>query len=347
MTTSSTPIHTALLSYGMSGEVFHGPLLAAHRGFHLSKIVERKTDKSATRYPGAARVRNVDDVFQDPSTELIIVNTPNETHYSFAMRALQAGKHVVVEKPFTVTVREADELLSTAAKNNRVLTVFHNRRWDGGFLTLQDVLNKGSLGKICEFEAHYDRYRNQIEPHTWKEVTSPGTGILYNLGSHLIDQALVLFGKPQEVDARIGVRRAGGAVDDYYDIRLVYHDFLAILKSSYLVREPGPQYIIHGSEGSFVKYGIDPQEQALKDGMIPGTSGWGTEDESTWALLHDAAGRRRIPTVAGNYLAFYENLFQAIRLGKDLAVKAGDARDVIRVIEACYESNRAHRAIKI
>ena len=340
-------IHTPLLSFGMSGEVFHAPLLAAHSKFKLAKIVDRKSDRARNRYPDVTVTRQVDDVFKDDAIELVVVNTPNETHHAFVKAALEAGKHVIVEKPLTVTAQEADDLIALAAKNKKVLSVFQNRRWDGGFLTLQNILAQGLVGRVAEFEVHYDRYRNYIEPNTWKEVAAPGTGILYNLGSHLIDQVLVLFGKPLQVDARIGAQRTGGVVDDFYDLRFQYRDFLAIIKSSYLVKEPGPQYILHGVDGSFVKFGIDPQEQALKDGKVPGDAGWGIEDQSLWGTLNITGGRKKIETIAGDYLLFYENIFLAIRNSHPLAVKAEDAREVIRIIEACYESNKQHRAIEV
>ena len=207
------------------------------------------------------------------------------------------------------------------------------------------------VGKIAEFELHYDRYRNYIEANTWKEEQGPGSGILYNLGSHMLDQVLVLFGMPLEVDARVGIQRPNGKVEDFYDIRMHYKDFHAIVKSSYLVREATPRYILHGTEGSFVKYGIDPQEQALKDGKIPGSVGWGTEGKDLWGKLNTTVGglhlEGSVETIAGDYTQFYKNLYDSIRSGKPLAVKPEESRNVIRLIEACYESNRLRKAIKI
>lgn len=346
-----TPIQTALLSYGMSGEVFHAPLIVAHGGFQLSTIVQRKAVSAQRRYPSVRVVTSIDEVLRDDSIELVVVNTPNETHYDFTVRVLEAGKHAIVEKPFAVTVQEADKLIDIAQKNNRALTVFQNRRWDGDFLTLKQIIAQKYVGKIAEFELHYDRYRNFIEANTWKEESRPGTGILYNLGSHMLDQVLVLFGMPLEVDARLGVQRPGGKVDDYYDVRLQYNDFHAIVKSSYLVRESMPRYILHGTEGSFVKFGIDPQEQALKDGRLPGSPGWGQEDPSQWGRINTTIGGLHvtgtIETMAGNYLAYYNNLYEAIRNGTPLAVMPEESRDVIRLIEACAESNKQRAAIKL
>lgn len=345
------PIDTAILSYGMSGEIFHAPLLAAHPGFKLSTVVQRKSGSAKTRYPEVKIVDSIDKIVNDDAIELVIVNTPNETHYDFTVRILESGKHAVVEKPFCVTTKEADKLITLAGKTKKVLSVFQNRRWDGDFLTLKKIVEAKLVGSIVEFELHYDRFRNYIESNTWKEESAPGTGILYNLGSHMLDQVLVLFGMPLEVDARLGIQRPGGRVEDFYDIRLQYQGFHVIVKSSYLVREPGPRYIVHGTEGSFVKYAIDPQEQALKDGRVPGSAGWGTEPREYWGklntTLHGLHVEAFIETLPGNYLQYYDTLYQTIRKGEWLSVKPEESRDVIRIIEACAESNRKRAAIKL
>lgn len=344
-----TPLQTALLSYGMSGNVFHAPLLSAHTGFKIQKIVQRSSSDPIARYPQALIVRSPEDVFEDPHIELVIVNTPNHTHFDYAMKALEAGKHVVVEKPVTTTSSEAEKLIALAKKKGKILTVFQNRRWDGDFMTVKKVLDERLLGNVVEFESHYDRYRNYIEANTWKEEPAPGTGILYNLGSHMIDQALVLFGMPAGIDARIGINRPGGKVDDYYDIRMEYTNMLVILKSSYLVREAGPRYSVHGTQGSFIKYGLDPQEQALKDGQLPGTTAWGTEIRHDWGKLNTNINglhyEGTLETIPGNYLSFYQNVYEAIRQNKPLAVKAEESMMGIKVIEAALESNKAKKAI--
>jgi len=345
------PIKTALLSYGMSGEIFHAPLLAVDPGFALTLVVQRNSDKAKQRYPGIKIARQVNEVFQDDSIELVIINTPNETHFPFASQALEAGKHVIVEKPFTVNVQEAEKLINLATKKNKLLTVFQNRRWDGDFMTIKKVLDNKLVGKVAEFELHYDRYRNYIEANTWKEEQGPGSGILFNLGSHMLDQVLDLFGMPVEVDARVGVQRPNGKVEDFYDIRMQYNDFHAIVKSSYLVREAGPRYILHGTEGSFIKYGIDPQEQALKDGKLPGSPGWGTESKEWWGKLNTTIGALHvdglIETIPGNYTLFYKSVYDSIRNSKPLLVKPEESKDVIRLIEVCYESHSMRKAIKV
>jgi scyllo-inositol 2-dehydrogenase (NADP+) len=345
------PIKTALLSYGMSGEIFHAPLLSVEPGFELTTVVQRSSDKAKKRYPNIKIARHVSEIFDDHSIELIIVNTPNESHYQFATQALEAGKHVVVEKPFTVTTQEADGLMELARKKNKILTVFQNRRWDGDFLTVKSVVENKMVGKAVEFELHYDRYRNYIEANTWKEEQGPGSGILFNLGSHMLDQVLALFGMPLELDARVGIQRPNGKVEDYYDVRMKYKDFHAIVKSSYLVREATPRYILHGTDGSFIKYGIDPQEQALKEGKTPGIAGWGTEGKEWWGKLNSTIGGLHveglIETIPGTYTQFYKTLYESIRNGKPLSVKPEESKDVIRLIEACYESNQSRKAVKI
>lgn len=346
------PIKTALLSYGMSGEVFHAPLLHAHPGFEISTVVQRSKNTANEHCPNCKIVRSVDEALSDPSIELVIVNTPNELHFNQASRAILAGKHVVVEKPFTVTVHEADQLIELAREKNRVLTVFQNRRWDGDFLTLKKVFDNGWVGRVVEFEAHYDRFRNYVEPNTWKEETGIGKGILYNLGSHMLDQVLVLFGMPQYVDARMGTQRTGGKVDDFYDLRLTYPGVNVIVKSSYLVREQGPRYQLHGTEGSFTTASnVDPQEQALKEKKIPGSAGWGVMPETAWGKLNATIKgehvQKKIETIPGNYMGFYDNVFAAIRKGEALLVKPEQARNVIRLIEAAYESNNYLKAINL
>jgi predicted dehydrogenase len=342
-------INVALTAYGMSGEVFHAPLLTSHPGFKLKKVVERKSQKSSAAYPSIEVVREYEALLTDPAIDLIVVNTPNSLHYEQARKALEAGKHVVVEKPFTVTSQEAKDLIAFAQAQNRMLSVFQNRRWDGDFLTVRQVVESKLLGQLVEFEAHYDRYRNYVEANTWKEETGPGSGILYNLGSHMIDQALVLFGMPVSVTADIRVQRPGGKIDDSYDIRMSYKDMKVVLKSSYLVREPGPRYIMHGVSGTFMKYGIDPQEDALKAGGKPTDKNWGADPKPFWGTINTQIQNLhltgQIETLPGNYLQYYENVYQAITSGKPLAVQAQEALQGIRIIEAAIESSRTQQTI--
>jgi scyllo-inositol 2-dehydrogenase (NADP+) len=341
-------IITGLASYGMSGKVFHAPLLMTNPAFHLKSIVERSKNEVQSVYPSIITLRSFDELLVDPEIELIVINTPDHTHAAYAHKALMAGKHLVVEKPFTFHASEGEDLLNLAHKKKLVLTVFQNRRWDGDFLTIRQlILKQKLLGRLVEYEARYDRYRNFINSDTWKEDPSTGTGTLYNLGSHLIDQALVLFGLPEAVTSDIGILRTDGKVDDYFEVLLHYKQIKVSLKASYLVREPGPRYSLHGTLGSYLKYGTDPQEEALKQGHTPVEAGWGEEPEGCWGILNsEIKGEHyhgKFKTIPGNYQEFYNNLYEAVRHGKELAVKPEEAINVIRVIEAAIKSNKNKR----
>jgi scyllo-inositol 2-dehydrogenase (NADP+) len=338
-------IGVGLASFGMSGRVFHGPLLLKNPGFKIISILERSKNLSVPFYPDAHIVRHFSELLEHDEVELIIVNTPDPLHYEMTKAALMAGKHVVVEKPFVQSSAEGQELIDIASDRNLQLSVFQNRRWDGDFLTVREIIEKGYLGKLVDYEAHFDRYRNFIQEGTWKENPESGTGTLFNLGSHLIDQALVLFGLPDYVYADLRTLRTDGKIDDAFTIWLWYGDFRVTLKSSYLVREPGPRYIVHGTKGSFLKYGIDPQEEDLKAGKMPDDSNWGKETESDWGLLNAEKdgqhSRGKYETLRGDYPRYYSGIYNAIRNGDDLPVTATEANFVIRIIEAAYESSRS------
>jgi predicted dehydrogenase len=344
-------IVVALASFGMSGRIFHAPLLSADSRFRIARICRRSPMSAHVGIPAVSVSTRFEDLLNDPAIDLVIVNTPDDTHFDLALRALQAGKHVVVEKPFTQTVEQAKTLISEARRADRLLSVFHNRRWDGDFLTVQRLLQEGSLGRIVQYEAHFDRYRPIVPENTWKERPESGAGLLYNLGSHMIDQALVLFGMPEAVTAHLGIRRSGSGVDDWHDIHLHYSDTSVSIRASLLVCEQGPRYIIHGDEGSFYKYGIDPQEEALKNGELPGDSNWGSEEKRWWGTMTtERKGLRAtttIETLPGNYPAYYENVYEAIVNGKPPAVPAEDGLRVIQIIEAAKRSNTERRTIAL
>lgn len=346
---SSRIIKTALTSYGMSGYVFHAPFIQINPGFELTKILERHRSDSKERYPNSKIVRKYEEILDDKEIELVIVNTPDHLHYSMVKDALLADKNVVVEKPFTQTSLQAEELINIARQKNKILSVYHNRRFDGDSLTVQQILKTGILGRIVEYEAHYDRYRNYIQS-TWKENPETGASIVYNLGSHLIDQSLFLFGKPQEVWAKIDKIRDCALTDDFLDIKLLFQGMIASLKASYLVKEAGPKYILHGTNGSFIKSGSDPQEEALKKGVLPFGPDWGKEVAKDWGILNvntsEKEERKHIETSAGNYMRFYDNIYNAIAYGDALLVTAEQGLEVIRVIEAAYKSSSEKRNIQ-
>lgn len=342
-------IKTALASFGMSGQVFHGPLLKVNSGFEVIQILERSKNLSRQLFPDAKIARSFTEILNNPAVELIIVNTPDALHYDMARQALAANKHIVVEKPVTRKSEEAAELLQLSREKGLLFSVFQNRRWDNDFLTVRKVLEQGNLGRLVEFESHFDRYRTFIKPDTWKEEGDEYSGVLHNLGSHMVDQVLMLFGKPDAVSAHLKIVRRGGKVADYYDIRMEYGDFSVLLKCSYLVKNPGPRYSIHGEYGTFHKWGIDPQEERLKAGELPVGDEWGTEPENDWGTLvyekDDLEFRGKIRTVAGNYNAFYNNIYDNLRKGAELRVKPEETIEVLKILEACLESNRARKTI--
>jgi scyllo-inositol 2-dehydrogenase (NADP+) len=341
-------IKTGLFSYGMSGMVFHAPLLHTHPDFVIKKILQRNSDSSKEKYPYVELARDYRELLDDPDIELVIVNTPDHTHYEFTRESLEAGKHVIVEKPFTLTVEEGEKLIKLARKKGKILSIFQNRRWDGDFLTVKKIVEEKLLGRLVEFESHFDRYRNYIKDN-WKEDPSCKSGTLYNLGSHTIDQALVLFGMPEYVNADIRILRKGGKVDDSFDIRLGYRDIKVTVRGGYLVREQGPRYILHGTEGSFLKSGIDPQEEKLTQGHFPDETDWGIDPEENWGILNTTVNglhfRGRIETFPGTYSDYYTNIYNVLASGKELMVKPRESLNVIKIIQAAYESSKSKETI--
>ncbi|MGB3617015.1 MAG: Gfo/Idh/MocA family oxidoreductase, partial [Catalinimonas sp.] len=277
----SEPITTGLVAYGMSGRVFHAPFLHTIPGFRLKTVVERHRNESQARYPDVAVVRSLNDLLADAEVELVVVTTPNHLHYDDARRALEAGKHVVVEKPFVENPTQAEALIALARRQERLLMVYQNRRWDGDFLTVQKVVEQEMLGDLLRYEAHFDRYAKEIRTggRVWKEETAGATGALYDLGTHLIDQALVLFGVPRAVEADLRAERPGSRIHDAFDLVLDYGHGRprVVLRASVLVREPAPRYTLHGTAGSFLKWGLDPQEARLKAGRWPDDPTLGVE----------------------------------------------------------------------
>lgn len=342
-------IKVALASFGMSGQVFHGPSLKVHPGFEVIQILERSKNLSKNFFPDAEIVRSFSEILKNAITELVVINTPDALHYEMAKQAINAGKNVIVEKPVTQKSQQAEELVKLARKKGVLFTVYQNRRWDGDFLTVQKVLAQGNLGRLIEFESHFDRYRTFIKPDTWKEEGDEFVGVLHNLGSHMVDQAYVLFGMPKAVNAYLKIVRLGGKVADYYDIRLEYEGFSAIFKCSYLAKDPGPRYSIFGEYGTFHKWGIDNQEENMKAGRLPVGDDWGTEPEEEWGTLtYEKDGlefQGKVQTVPGNYNAFYDNIFDVLRNGAELAVKPEEAKEVLRILEACLESNRNRKEV--
>jgi len=345
------PINTAICSFGMSGWVFHAPFISTHPGFRFYAVWERSKNLAREKYPDVKVYRTLEELLADELVELVVVNTPNATHYDFAKQALLAGKHVICEKPFTVTVAQAEELIQIAARQNKQLSVYQNRRFDSDYRTIKSVLDQKLLGNIVEAEFHFDRYKEELSPKQHKEIPIPGTGCLYDLGSHLIDQALQLFGMPQALFADIAAMRPVSKVDDYFELLLYYPAHRVRIKSSYQVREALPGYVIHGSKGSFIKPKTDMQEAQLQAGMLPTENGYGTEPEAERGLLHTETegkiSREYISSFKGNYTDYYEGIYQAIRNKQPLPVTAEDGMKVIKIIEAAFQSSKERRVIDL
>jgi predicted dehydrogenase len=341
-------IKTALLSYGMSGKVFHAPFLELHPGFELMGAWERSAKLIQKDYPKIKSYPTFEALLED-DVELVIVNTPTATHFEFAKKALLSGKHIVVEKAFTTTVAEAEELKQLAESKNLKISVFQNRRWDSDFKTVKSIVSDGILGDIVEAEFHFDRYNPVLSPKLHKETVNSGSGILKDLGPHLIDQALHLFGMPKSVFADIRVTRNNSLVDDYIDILLYYPDFRVRLKAGFFVREPIPAYVIHGKKGSFLKQRGDLQEDALKLGEKPNLTTWKSENEGNEGVLHTeingAVIYKKIPTLHGNYYDYFEGIYQSISADFVPPVSAQDGINVMKIIEAAFESNTHKKAI--
>jgi scyllo-inositol 2-dehydrogenase (NADP+) len=336
----SKPIVTALASYGMSGQVFHAPFLALHEGFHFKYIVERTKQLSKERYPHVTIARSFEEVLADPEVELVVVNTPNQLHASMTQASLLEGKHVVVEKPFAIKVEEGQALIDLAKAKNLCLNVYHNKRFEGEFKTVAQLIRNHSLGEISLFETHFDRYRPEIGSKKWKEEDVPGAGLLYDLGPHMIDQVLVLFGWPLAITADLEIQREGSKVIDYFHITLHYDHHDAVVTAGMFAQGPVIKYFIHGDRATFVKYGADPQEALLKQGVLPVGEDWGKEPSSQWGKLTAVDGNESfVPTEQGSYMDYYIHVYDNIRNGKAPAIPLQEAIDTIRIIELALESN--------
>ena len=344
-------IKTVLLSYGMSGKVFHAPFLELHPGFELVGSWERSKKLIQKDYPEVKSFPSFESILEDKTIDLVVVNTPIDTHFDYAKKVMLAGKHAIVEKAFTSNVAEANELAALAKENGLKLAVFQNRRWDSDFKTVKKILDDKLLGEIVEAEFHFDRYNPILSPKVHKETVNSGSGIMKDLGPHIIDQALYLFGLPNAVFADIRITRKNSVVDDYLDILLYYSDFRVRLKASFFVREPNPSYVVHGKKGSFLKSRGDVQEDQLKAGKKPNLTTWGTEKDSQEGILHTEIDGRIIkeivPTLQGNYYEFFEGVYQAVINDKLEPVTAQDGVNVMQIIEAAFQSSEQKRAINL
>lgn len=336
-------ITVGLVGFGFAGKVFHAPVVRAVDALRLTTIVQR-SGGGDPRYPDVEFVRDVAALLER-EVELVVIATPNESHYPIARQCLAAGRHVVIDKPFATTAALAGRLIELAHGQGRLLSVYHNRRYVGDFVTLQQLLQRGALGRVVAYESHFDRFRPGLRPGAWREQPLPGSGVWFDLGPHLLDQALVLFGKPQAISADIRIERAGAQADDAFDVTLVYPDMRALLRASMMSAAPGPTFAVHGTNGSFVKHGADPQEAALRAGRTPDEPSWDQEEPALFGTLTTSEGDRRIPTIPSSFTHYYENVRDAI-LGKaSLAVTPEQALDVMRGLELAVTSSRQRCAV--
>ncbi len=337
-------IRVGLVGFGMAGRVFHGPLLASVEGLELAAVVERSSNRAAERYPGIKTCRSLDEMLADDSLDLFVVASPSGTHFDAAGKILRAGRNVLVDKPLAIRFGEIAELIALAAEKKLLLAPFQNRRFDGDFLTIEKLLREEAIGRLVYFESRFDRWRPDAPTNRlWKEDPGAGGGVLLDLGTHLTDQALRLFGKPEAIAATVLCERAWARVDDGFEIRLRYPGFTVALGANSLSLPAGPRFHLRGSRGNYWKYGLDPQEAALNRVTQISSPDWGLEPQENWGMLHvDANGgavRRPVETLRGDYRRFYAGLRDAL-LGKALLpATAVEAWRTARLLEWAQESS--------
>ncbi|MQL47167.1 oxidoreductase [Photorhabdus khanii] len=341
-------LKVGLVGYGYASKTFHAPLIAGTAGVKLVAISSSNAEKVKSDWANIAVVSCPEDLFNDPEIDLIVIPTPNDTHYPLAQQALAAGKHVVVDKPFTITVEQAESLKQQAEQAGLLLSVFHNRRWDSGFLTIKSLIKENRLGKLRYFESHFDRYRPVVRQR-WREAAGEGSGIWYDLGPHLLDQAVQLFGKPQSITADLGMIRPQAEAVDYFHVLLNYPDIKVVLHATTLAAAESAVYTLHGMEGSYVKYGLDPQEERLKAGERLPHADWGYDIRDGIVTLsrEDELVTEYIPTLPGNYAAYYAAIRDAITIDKPNPVTASEAIQIMKLIEAGTESAKQQRTVAV
>jgi predicted dehydrogenase len=346
-----TALKTGLIGFGLAGQAFHAPVIRGVPGMELACILERSGTRAQEKYPDVRVVRTLEELLADEQIQLCVIATPNESHFDLARRCLLAGRNVVLDKPFAIRVQDAAELSRLAKEQNRLLSVYQNRRWDGDFQTVKKLVESGVLGRIAEFESRFDRFRLQTNPGAWREREAPGSGVFFDLGPHLIDQALVLFGSPQAVTAAIFCQRETAKVDDSFDVFLDYPWLRVSLRARIVAYAPGPHFLLHGTKGSFIKYGMDPQEAPLRQGEVPDGADWGPdwgeEPEAQWGTLTVVAGPgpQKVKTERGDYRGFYANVRDAIVHGARLAVTPEQALRTMQVIELARQSSQERRTL--
>jgi predicted dehydrogenase len=340
------PLNVGLVGYGFASKSFHAPLISSVEGLQLTHIVSSDPEKVRRDWPSVTVVSNIDDICKNPAIGLVVIATPNTSHFELTQKSLAAGKHVVVDKPFTLTVADAEKLLAQAASGRRVLSVFQDRRWDGDFITLRHLLQEGSLGDVTRFESHYDRYRPEVRKR-WRETPGPGSGIWFDLGPHLIDQALQLFGAPDALFADLASQRKGSSTVDYFHVLMRHGARRVILHGESFVSADLPRFIVHGTLGSYVKFGMDSQEDALKRGERPGSPRWGVDPRpgTLYTWKDGQLETRQVPAIAGNYAGYYEAVRDAITKGAPNPTTPQDILGVMTVLETGVRSSEERREL--
>ena len=344
-------VRVGLIGFGLAGQAFHAPVIRGVQGTELACIVERRSTRAQEKYPDVRVARTLEGLLADKTIQLCVIATPNDSHFDLARACLLAGRDVVVDKPFAPTLRQSEELVRLAAERGRLITVYQDRRWDGDFQTVKRIVESGKLGTVVEYECRFDRFRLEPKANAWRErADQPAAGVLFDLGPHVLDQALVLFGEPRAVTASAFCERETSQVDDSFDVCLEYPTLRAIGKARIIAFTPGPHFLIHGTKGSFVKYGMDPQEARLRGESLPqGTdwgAEWGEEAEELWGTL-SLVGEpgAKVKTERGNYRGFYANVRDAIEKKAALDVTPEQALRTMRAVMLAHKSSRERRTV--
>lgn len=338
-----SPFRVALIGYGFVGQTFHGPLLRSIPGLTLELVASRDAERVHADLPEIRVTADYLAAVQDPAIDLVVIASPNQTHAPLASAALAAGQHVVVDKPFTVTLAEARQLAAEAEQAGRLLSVFQNRRWDSDFLGLQEVLASGALGELTSLESRIERFRPEVRTR-WREAALPGSGLWFDLGPHLLDQALCLFGLPERLQAQLVRQRAGALTDDWFQVQLDYGARQVTLRAGMLAAGGVPRFLAQGTAGSWIKQGADRQEDALKAGVRPGGPGWGQDPDSGWLITGDGE-RQALPTPAGDHRRYYLALVEALAGRATNPVPPAQACALMALLEAAQRSSAEGRAL--
>jgi scyllo-inositol 2-dehydrogenase (NADP+) len=345
-------VRVGVIGFGLAGQAFHAPVIRGVEGMEVACILERHTNHAKARYPEVRVARSLDEMLSDKTIQLCAIATPNDTHFSYAKACLEADRHVVVDKPFTPTMAEAEELVRLAAERKRLLSVYQDRRYDGAFRTIRKLLASGTLGKVAEYEVRYDRFRLNPKPNAWREKAGfPAAGVLWDLGAHVLDGALVLFGEPETVYASAFCQRETSTIDDAFDVIFEYPFLRATMRARIIAYAPSHHLLLHGANGSFIKYGMDPQEEILRSEKCPDGpdwgADWGLEAESKWGTLSHADGKtEKIRTERGDYRGFYANMRDAIEKDAPLDVPPEQALRTMRAILLAHKSSREGRKVR-